>query len=71
MIGYLLGFATGIAIYKFLYPFILSWRASQLEGLPQDIDLTVWEEAETVHNATVQIIRNTKTGEYSFGWWRN
>ena len=71
MIGYILGFATGVVIAIWVRPLILSWQVSQLEGLPQNVDLDLYEEAETIHNATVQVMRNCRTGEYTFGWWRN
>lgn len=71
MIGYLLGVAMGAALMAWVRPYILSWQARQLEGLPRDIDSDIYEEAETIHNATVQIMRNSRTGEYTVGWWRN
>ena len=71
MIPYFLGLATGALLVKLLRPYYLSWQANQLQGLPQDIDPDLYEEAETIPNATVQVMRNTRTGEYSIGWWRN
>lgn len=30
-----------------------------------------WVLDKVVPNATVEILRNTQTGEYSVGWWEN
>ena len=33
--------------------------------------LSWYDEEEIIPNCTVQILRNSKTGEVSVGWWRN
>lgn len=35
------------------------------------VETNIFDEEETIPNCTVQILRNTKTGEESVGWWRN
>lgn len=30
-----------------------------------------FDEVETIEDCTVQILRNSKTGKESVGWWRN
>lgn len=31
--------------------------------------LNMFDEVEIVHNCTVQILRNSSTGEVSISWW--
>ena len=71
MMLFAIGFVAGWIGAIVAHPYILSWQASQLQGLPQDIDPDIWEEAEVITNATVQVMRNSRTGEFSIGWWRN
>lgn len=40
------------------------------EGITS-VDIPVFEEAEVHTNCTVQVLRNTLTGEVSVGWWEN
>ena len=35
------------------------------------VDKDVFDEEEIHENCTVQILRNTATGEESIGWWKN
>lgn len=35
------------------------------------VETNIFDEEETVPNCTVQILRNSVTGEESVGWWRN
>lgn len=37
----------------------------------QRIAMNIFDEEEIHHNCTVQILRNSVTGEYSVGWWEN
>ena len=30
-----------------------------------------FDEEEIIPDCTVQVLRNSKTGEVSYGWWRN
>lgn len=30
-----------------------------------------YDEEEIIENCTVQILRNSRTGKISIGWWRN
>lgn len=34
-------------------------------------DCALYDEVEVHHNCTVQVLRNSLTGEISVGWWRN
>jgi len=34
-------------------------------------ETNIFDEEETIPNCTVQVLRNTQTGEESVGWWRN
>ena len=42
---------------------------------PQDgiikVDANLFDEVEIHENCTVQVLRNTVTGEVSIGWWEN
>lgn len=35
------------------------------------VETNIFDEEETIPNCTVQVLRNTQTGEESVGWWRN
>lgn len=35
------------------------------------VETNIFDEEETIPNCTVQVLRNTETGEESVGWWRN
>ena len=37
----------------------------------QAVDSVLYEEVERHDNCTVQVLRNTITGELSVGWWEN
>ena len=34
-----------------------------------EIRTTMYDQEEIIYPATVQILRNTVTGEISYGWW--
>ena len=36
-----------------------------------DLEINLYDEEETHTNCTVQISRNSITGETSIGWWEN
>lgn len=36
-----------------------------------EIQLNIFDEEEIHPNCTVQILRNSATGEISVGWWEN
>lgn len=35
------------------------------------VETNMFDECETHYNCTVQVLRNSKTGEVSIGWWEN
>lgn len=35
------------------------------------VEMCVFDEVETYENCTVQILKNSVTGEISVGWWKN
>ena len=39
--------------------------------LPDLIETNLYDQEEVHHNCTVQILRNSVTGEVSVGWWEN
>ena len=41
------------------------------EEKDETVEVSVYDEVETHDNCTVQILRNSVTGEISVGWWRN
>lgn len=41
------------------------------EGPSCEIELNIFDEEEIHTNCTVQILRNSITGEVSIGWWEN
>ena len=36
-----------------------------------EVEATIFDETELHPNCTVQVLRNSVTGETSVGWWRN
>lgn len=36
-----------------------------------ELELGVYDEVELYPNCTVQVLRNSATGQESVGWWRN
>lgn len=38
---------------------------------PNEIQTNIFDEEETYPNCTVQILKNSVTGETSVGWWEN
>ena len=36
-----------------------------------DVEINVFDEREVHENCTVEILRNSVTGEISIGWWEN
>ena len=36
-----------------------------------ELEINLYDEVETHTNCTVQILRNSVTGEESVGWWEN
>ena len=42
-----------------------------LEWLQQESEVNVYDEEEIHDNCTVQILKNSATGEISVGWWEN
>lgn len=34
------------------------------------IDIPIYDQVETYHNCTVQILSNSVTGQTSIGWWQ-
>lgn len=49
----------------------LGISTDQLFGLKPLVETNVYDKVEEHENCTVQILRNTVTGEYSFGWRKN
>ena len=45
-------------------------RAIADELAAKDINVPIYDEEEIYHNCTVQVWRNSKTGEVSIGWWK-
>ena len=40
-------------------------------GRVMSVEPNIYDEEEIHENCTVQILRNSVTGAYSFGWWEN
>ena len=40
-------------------------------GNPESIEMNIYDEVELYPNCTVQVLRNSVTGEVSVGWWKN
>lgn len=38
---------------------------------PSNGAIPIYDECEIHHNCTVEIWKNSKTGEVSIGWWEN
>lgn len=41
----------------------------QNDGQVNVESINLFDEEEIIHNCTVQILRNSVTGEISIGWW--
>lgn len=41
----------------------------QNDGKVNVESINLFDEEEIIHNCTVQILRNSVTGEISIGWW--
>ena len=41
------------------------------KAVDEDWENNFYDQVETHPNCTVQILRNTETGEESWGWWDN
>ena len=39
--------------------------------MPDTIETNLFDQEEIHHNCTVQILKNSITGEISVGWWEN
>lgn len=41
-----------------------------LEEIKPKINAKIYDKETTIHGCTVQILEDTKTGEFSVGWWK-
>lgn len=41
-----------------------------IAALEKQTTIAVYDEEELHHNCTVQVLRNSTTGECSVGWWK-
>lgn len=41
------------------------------EASQERVDVPFYDQEECYHNCTVQVLKNSKTGECSVGWWKN
>ena len=48
-------------------------RTTPIQYMPQSPEggIHIYDECEIHTNCTVEILRNSKTGEMSIGWWEN
>ena len=72
IVGVCVMLAAGIALV--LYAIIALIRSERKKRKPKTVitsDVEFYDEIETVENCTVEILRNSKTGEVSVGWYRN
>ena len=42
-----------------------------MDNPEMQIEMNIYDQEEIYHNCTVQVLRNSVTGEVSVGWWRN
>ena len=42
----------------------------QLEAAETEVIIPIYDEEEIHHGCTVQVLRNSSTGETSVGWWK-
>lgn len=40
-------------------------------GIVHEVESNIYDEEEIHENCTVQILRNSVTGDVSVGWWEN
>ncbi len=65
LIGLLIGCPIGYAIHALM-------KAAKDEDAAMLLDeLNMFDDEEIHENCTVQVWRNTATGETSVGWWEN
>ena len=50
---------------------LIYFRLGRLIETRQTIKTNIFDEEELHNNCTVQILKNTQTGETSTGWWEN
>ena len=41
-----------------------------IAALEQQTEINIFDQEETYHNCTVQVLTNSATGQVSVGWWR-
>lgn len=41
-----------------------------IKALEAQTEVNIYDEEETYHNCTVQVLTNTVTGQTSVGWWK-
>ena len=48
-----------------------SFQLKRADSADEKVEINVFDEEEIYHNCTVQVLRNSITGETSVGWWKN
>lgn len=43
----------------------------ELEQAQETVEINIYDEEEIFPGCTVQVLRNSYTGQISVGWWRN
>lgn len=66
MAGFVIGFALG-AVITMIVMSVSSESEYDAFGL---YETNIFDEEETYHGCTVQVLKNTVTGEISIGWWQ-
>lgn len=51
---------------------VLGWLYQMIQSADtvEDVEMLVFDQEEIYHNCTVQVLKNTVTGEESVGWWK-
>lgn len=68
MIGFIAGLLVGGAVGFVTAAFM---QAASEEDDMMVSELNMFDDEEIHHNCTVQVWRNTATGETSVGWWQD
>lgn len=54
----------------FLTPIDFQAIAFAINALAGQTEVNIYDKEETYHGCTVQVLKNTVTGQTSVGWWK-
>ena len=72
--AYILGIIVGFILSSFVFGYIYHKAKEKEEETADDIEIistNLYNIEEVYPNCTVQVLKNSVTGEQSIGWWVN